>query len=472
MSNLFYRFRKTKNIFEHQELEKQQIYFASSEELNDPMEGFKNIVFGGDKIVWRNLFKHYLLCLEYMYQTYLICGEEYSKYNTDSIPIFRTIEDMETPEYKKLFESICSDTFKIYGELIDKIATRTTPVSKEELSKYLYSFNIIALEIIQKNYEFEGLIPKRNKTIEIQKLGIEKYIKYIDAIEAIIKEHGHEKINQVLKISKLQDEDILFSLVINTINKSNWLFIVNFPQNYLNAVEKLTYPKIYVSCFTGEKAINNSSVWGHYGDCHKGVCLIFEANENKKLSLSNAKVGYGHNGIVLGEISLSFEKIIYRESYPEIDFFRSIGRLPIPKLNSTWYSGDEGYVSSIHNEIFDNTDNWREAYWGIFSSNNSIKTKDWEYEDEYRLVLNGGEDGKIDKDYRFLKYDFNNLKGLIFGINTPNDEKAKIFEIIQKKCAEHQRKDFELHQAYYCSFNKNIQFKKLNYWFNGNRQSK
>lgn len=41
MSKLFYRFRKTQNIFDFKELENQEIYFASNEELNDPMEGFK-----------------------------------------------------------------------------------------------------------------------------------------------------------------------------------------------------------------------------------------------------------------------------------------------------------------------------------------------------------------------------------------------------------------------------------------------
>lgn len=37
----------------------------------------------------------------------------------------------------------------------------------------------------------------------------------------------------------------------------------------------------------------------------------------------------------------------------------------------------------------------------------------------------------------------------------------KIFEIVQKKCAEYQRKDFELFKSYYCNINKNIQFKSL-----------
>lgn len=463
MSKLFYRFRKTQNIFDFKELENQEIYFASNEELNDPMEGFKNLVFNGDKIVWRNLFKHYLLCFEFMYQTYLICGESHTKFEIDLIPIFRNSDDIETLKYKELFKKIYLETFEIYGQIIDKIATRTTPILKEELFKYLYPFHMIALEIIQRNYESVGLIPKRDKTIDIH-----KSIKYIDLIEAIIKKNSYEEVDQIFKIFPLQYEDLSFSLLANPIRKSNWLFIVNFPQNYLRAIEKLTYPKNYVACFTGEDAINNSSVWGHYGDSHKGICLMFKPNEKESLPFSNAKIGYGGNGVILGKISLSFDKIIYGEAYPEIDFFRSLGRLPIPKLNATWYKDDDKKLSDIHSEVFTDEEKWRNCYWNKYSQNNLIKTKDWAYEDEYRLILNSGIDGEIDKEYRILKYDFQNMRGLIFGINTTDEDKVKIFEIIQKKCAEYKRKDFEFYQAYYCNTNKNIQFKKLNIGIGGN----
>ncbi len=61
--NLFYRLRSLDRLLGDKwqendgksgELAKQEIYFASPSELNDPMEGFSNIVFKGDKIVWHN----------------------------------------------------------------------------------------------------------------------------------------------------------------------------------------------------------------------------------------------------------------------------------------------------------------------------------------------------------------------------------------------------------------------------------
>ena len=46
----FYRFRSIDNLLgeKYNELENQSIYFASPNQLNDPMEGFKDLVFNGD----------------------------------------------------------------------------------------------------------------------------------------------------------------------------------------------------------------------------------------------------------------------------------------------------------------------------------------------------------------------------------------------------------------------------------------
>ena len=90
-----------------------------------------------------------------------------------------------------------------------------------------------------------------------------------------------------------------------------------------------------------------------------------------------------------------------------------------------------------------------------------IKTKDREYEKEYRLILSGLLDDEIKKENRILQYDYKHLKGLIFGIKTPLEDKLKIINIIANKSKIHNRSNFEFYQAYYCHKNKNIQHKKL-----------
>lgn len=52
---MIYRFRTADSLLDRfNELERQEIYFASPTELNDPMEGFKDIFWQGDDIVWKN----------------------------------------------------------------------------------------------------------------------------------------------------------------------------------------------------------------------------------------------------------------------------------------------------------------------------------------------------------------------------------------------------------------------------------
>ena len=462
MSNSFYRFRKTKSIFEFKELEKGEIYFASKEELNDPMEGYKNLIFNGDEIVWINIFRHYLRCLEFVWQNYIVNGEKYLEdFCSEQIPVFIKVNEFPTDIYKELFEDIWNDVFNIYGSVIKKIVARTTPITREELFKYLSTFNIVSISIINKHYELKSLMPKKNEFNNDYSHLIESIIESIDAIEEKIKIDGSDKLWLVLNQLNLQHNETFFikKMFDDEITEQKQC-LLNFSKYYLKAIEKLTYPKVYTASFTGEEAINNSSIWGHYGDSHKGVCLIFEADEQESLSFLNGKIGYDSNGVSLGKITLGFEKIKYEKDCPEIYFFRSLGSLPQVQITSDWYSNDKS-MSTIYDEIFNNQGSWREAYWNKFNTNNLIKMKDWEYEKEFRLVLNCCIDGQIDKEYRLLKYNFNSLKGIIFGINVTEKDKLKIFGIISEKCSQYKRKNFKFYQAYHCNFRKNIQFTEI-----------
>lgn len=91
------------------------------------------------------------------------------------------------------------------------------------------------------------------------------------------------------------------------------------------------------------------------------------------------------------------------------------------------------------------------------------KTIDWAEEKEYRLVLSSILTPIIDKKNRKLKYNFNSLKGLIFGMETPNEEKLKIIEIIKDKCKKNNINDFEFYQAYYCQKNESIQHRRMSF---------
>jgi hypothetical protein len=81
-----YRFRSVDALIgERAELRNQEIYFASPAQLNDPMEGFKNIFWKGDRIIWKNLFKHYMRTLVHTTYTVMIFGKEYKSNLADNL---------------------------------------------------------------------------------------------------------------------------------------------------------------------------------------------------------------------------------------------------------------------------------------------------------------------------------------------------------------------------------------------------
>ena len=76
-----------------------------------------------------------------------------------------------------------------------------------------------------------------------------------------------------------------------------------------------------------------------------------------------------------------------------------------------------------------NIESWRENYWNNFYPNITIKTRDWEYEQESRLILHSMIADLSDGRRRTLTYNFSSLKGIIFGIGTPDNCKLKVIEV-------------------------------------------
>lgn len=246
-------------------------------------------------------------------------------------------------------------------------------------------------------------------------------------------------------------------------NKENNLFVFSeFPEAYVQELEKIVYPEWYAACFMAE--CSNSSVWGHYGDNHKGVCLIYNVkldDDNKSINL-NGIHGWGSSGPIYNNAPHRFHMIDYEKKYVEVDFFKSLGRLTRPVLNEFWFSNEQGETSSCAEEMNSNEDSWRNRYWENFFHGVTTKLKDWQYEKEYRLIISNMLFDFSDSERRKLKYNFKELQGIIFGIKTSAEDKLKILKIIEKKCLEEKREDFKIYQAYYSPHKGIIDYSEMN----------
>ena len=463
-----YRFRSIEALLgEYQELESQTIYFASPDQLNDPMEGLRDIVWRGDKVVWTNFFKNYVYCLNASYPLHRTIFDSI-ELDVDKLPIEGCWNRLLTPQGQR-FDSVWYRFHNLpkVRQMIEALANTNRKIRYRELEYYLRLIQqIIVVLIISLGFahQFVPEFTKQQLTAEISNV-VEESLEFIlIALVLFEKAKTDEKINTFLR----EKEELLNNERINRqlenpgsegrLEDMDQLFF-DFPKKYMKAIERLLWPNWYTACFM--KDYRSSSVWGHYGDKHEGACLIFETEIVDGLhNLSLYEVKMTDKGEKRSIITKRpFREVRYSVKPGEIDFFRSIGRSTGDELKKLWYTDDEGNESECGDHLQSDgaTFDWQESYWDRFYRDITTKTKDWEYEKEYRLIL---EDmlGEYDEgESRTITYVFHSLKGIIFGIKASDEDKLRIMEIIQRRCRETDREDFEYYQAYYSPEDGNIQ---------------
>ncbi len=459
--NTFYRFRSIDALLDkYQELESQTIYFASPDQLNDPMEGFRDIVWRGDKIVWTNFFKHFIYCLLISYLRLEKAGAS-EELGVDDIPILGRWDQISTPQAQRLFDDIWHRFLNLpkMPEVIEALASSKHKIRYRELECYLRSIQYGYLsQILGPSFAHELISEsERQQQTEVRSY----YQRIVQSIPTLIIQRDEveteEKFDVTFrKIEELNNNDKIIQQ-LNILNstgklwKNRQLMILEFSKIYLNGLERLLWPKWYTACFM--KDYRNSSVWGHYGNKHRGACLIFES---LKPGESNGLNLYHEAG--QGRQAKRFYEVDYADKPGEVDFFRSIGQLTGDELEKIWYTDDEGNESECGKHVQPDgaTFGWQQSYWDRFYHDITTKTKDWEYEQEYRLILNDVSGEYDDKESRKLIYDFSSLKGIIFGIRTSDESKLRVIEILVDKCKENDLTDFKFYQAYYSSENGDI----------------
>lgn len=454
-----YRFRSINALLDgFNELENQEIYFATMEQLNDPMEGFKDIYWQGDEVVWKNLLKHYLYCLYMFYGAVCVAGAEH-ELSLNHISVFQDKEIMEIQKANGIYPRICDNFLKnpIIKSLLNDLAHKSRKIKRSELCFYLRTIHLFALGKIDEYHVKQGfpsfINGKIKKKVE-QSLNVLKQFK--NTISIYENTPNADEI-----IPTLFDSAEFVNLQQNLIADYNQLFeeknkrllLIDFPEAYLKQINLLLYPDYYTACFNTK--YSNASMWGHYATSHKGVCLKFkvkkENSEKPALSLflpTSISGTKEKNIISRNYVNLEFKKVCYSNKYPSINFFESLGRLSGLILNEYWYTCD-GESSICAENVFKNKNDWREEYWAKNEQCLCTKLADWEYEKEYRLLISNffWDFEKVED--RKIKYDFLDLEGVIFGINTLTEDKIKIIKIIENKCKENNRNDFKFYQANY-----------------------
>lgn len=451
-----YKFRHTKYLInsEYNELKNEELYFSHYRYLNDPLEGNVELVWIGDEIVWKNFLNHYLLCLFYKY-TQLAHPDSNERFN-DKIPI--EITEKNIPKiYVDTYKQIKKQFFEDYvvSNILKYLSSKKVVIYKNELLNHIRIMNSIAMRNIVTTL-FNNKLCENCDILKIFKSDEELNSLYLEVLRDFDR-------NPILGLEFFKRQDLLHEQTAIRCQvplkhdgyKKRKMYLVNFPCIYVNQLYRLVFPDWYVCCFT--ESYTNSSMWGNYGDGHKGVCLRFkmdDKNEIKIQPITPTQINISNKYHPIKLISVN-----YIDEVLNIDFFRMLYNIPLDILEEYWYK-DENGNESVCIIALKNMQNHLDKYNLIFEDACTRKTSEWHSEQEHRLIVRGMDKTMLKSGLKF-RYNFRDLDAIIFGMKTPYSEMAEIIRIIANKCKEYRRSDFKFYISVYNSRSKKIEIEEL-----------
>lgn len=440
-----YRYRSVKRALE--EIENGTWYFASREELNDPIEGYVRVYWQGDKPAWAGLFRNYICSLCAIIFHYSLTGEKtyaskpfeeilkdfrnHSMLNNihqfDSLPLGIALKELRQ---QFLNNSVVQGFIKFYGENKIKCSAKELHLILTAIHNIAFSACVKKLQIVPQNYIDVMSFAKPFPVEQLQNLDESERKKILELFSDMLADNlewglsfNFNIMNDNPKMN-LNDKQQLMNLEVQ----------LNYPAIYISQLKELLYPNGYVICFSEQK--DNSAMWGNYAQNHTGVCLVYETHESN-----------GKDVISLARGKVELAKVNYSDVTLQKNFFDTLVDRPYNELEY-WLTDENGKRSDHLKEksYYEANTDWRRGYWKEYKEKFFTKLTDWTSEQEYRALFCSRE--KLNNPIaQTLTYDPSALKGIIFGINTSAEDRIKLIQKIRS--ASQLSKDFKFYQAEY-----------------------
>ncbi|MEP5771678.1 DUF2971 domain-containing protein [Nisaea sp.] len=452
--NAIFRYRSTKALLgEFKELENQSIYFSPPQDLNDPMEGLRQVYWHGDKITWRNLIRHYVICLCYQYQSYLIARDVVSL-ERQGIFVHCDLDKLPKPQARKLYDECLSAVEKLgtFTALHEYLSEADREIGHSELLYLLNFVHLLWLSAVQQVFFQFELVPEK-PTQDPDPKPIADALRALAKVNRQLrKDHPGESLDKFTEAQSQTQEQMWLIIKANSNvpeHPNRSALLSEYPQQYLRDVMQLVFPQWYVACFSLRH--DNAAMWGYYADGHNGCCLVFKPTikNGNHLIRMKGRNDYGPIGSFHSFQEFPLEEVRYSSETPNLEFFRNISQYNQSDLKRIWFQSSEGQTSDLAKHLnMENFQAWRKGYWENYRISLLRKLTDWKHEEESRVILTDsmlqhGEDSN-----RVYSYDFNDLEGIIFGTKVTQSDKLKIIYTVGSKMEEQQRvQPFKFFQA-------------------------
>ncbi len=374
-----YRFRSADKLLDEKYDEFTHIYLADRESLNDPMEGFFNIIFKGDETLWGNLFKHFY---QSIWIIWTIMALKHGRHDLGKQDVIIGNGSNWSDDF--FYKEAYSEFESYWLRFCDTYEMNTV---FERFEKCSCPINVAILEIaLQVTAPFAmhhvGLLG--DTSINPQNSSLHDFLEQlIDSIETypISNECKHDLIAGIAKnIGAKYHFDIN---IPQNLSKNNAFLLLDFTNIFMDRLLYLSTPYVHLASFS--KKFDHPLTWSHYADGNKGVCLIFDKSADYTIQKTNEK--------------LRFHPVFYDLKTTELNFFSTIFRINSAQAINRWQSG--GLCPEKGSKLFDR------ILYPYFH-----KLGVWEYEAEERLLV---DDFMRDEPFQIVGITDSHLKGVIFG---------------------------------------------------------
>ena len=437
--DIIFHFRNADSVLKFDELKNLEIYFCPYDSEDDAAEGLMNIYWKADKILWDNFFTQYFIVF-YVYYVRMLFAEDKDRKIPDQI-------DWKQARARFNMEGLIQkflDSPIVTGIRIMAMA-KDHEVSADEIRLYLRMVHGAVLSIVwsidHDKTQINDVLGEQKEKIDVASLAEALNFFQWDKANA---EGIFRTFEQLIEKKEREIN------MANTEEWKRWLFL-DFPIEYFKCLPEMIYPRWYVASFC--KDCTSTRNWAHYADASKGICLIHKTRNGafgrglkiKTCHEISSKTGRKYENHI--EPLLDVE---YNSSLPRFNFFEMLGGLTGEMIDE-WFHDGNGSESSYYygNYATPEKEEWRRKYWRAYQKHITSKGTDWQDLKEQRVVL---EDDGLFSDYRSLedrkiKYDFDELEGIIWGSKINNKVKAQIRGIIEEHCKQTGRTDFTFYQA-------------------------
>ena len=440
-TDITFHFRKAGSIIKHNELKKCEIYFCPFDDEDDAAEGLLNIYWKADKILWNNFFAHYfMIYLIYIQDIVILTDEkEREKPNKITWKLLRSDYNMEG----LIDQFLSSDIVRNH---ITMAMANDHEVSLDELKYYFTVIHTAAINVVLKWFYgihngalANNILP--NSELKIDPDDFEKAVTSFKWDEA--NEDG--LFRQIYRYCDNKRKEIFSSMQ----PWKRWLFM-EFPIEYCKCLPSMIFPNWYIASFC--KDCTSARNWAHYADSSRGICLIHKTHDGpygRGLQIKTCHEYSTNKGRIIENHIEPLLDVEYTGEPTRLNFFEMLGSIT-HGMNDEWFQDRNGnksaYYYGKHNSPI--RDEWSQKYWHAFQKHIALKGYDWENLKEQRVVL---EDDLISKysseSERKIKYDFDELDGIIWGVRTKDEDKHEIRKIIEELCEINDRESFDYYQA-------------------------